>query len=570
MENKIKLIQATCKKQNWQCLEDTHKPWGAKYNCLCPNKHKVYLSWDEVETKEKLYCKECEDEKRIKAIHDACIKHNWKCLETKYKGWYKKYKCLCENNHIVYLWNHNKSEKIWICKACKDEAEMREIHKFCEDQNGKCLENKYKGSSSLTLYSCICKNKHIVNLNWRKSKSRGDWCRQCFEDGVKNEMTPSIILIHEYCKSHNGICLENEYKGIGAKNKYLCRCYENHEFMLTWKNKKTKGWCEYCLNQKIDPIKEMKLIHEFCKSKEGFCNENEFKGFDVKYECSCKKNHKFLLNWIHSKYRFSWCKKCYEESRKNKYLCDPVIEFNNFLEFCDNNKLRLLNQEYKGTAHMYELLCENGHKTTMSWGYIKSYKIRKMQNFNCKECHDMEIFKLVNKFCEDNGGVCLDKGYIPDKCKYNCMCAKNHKFALRWVNMRNRGTWCKKCQKNRFENLIREGVETLLGEGFVKIKPTWLRNPRTNRRLELDWFSDKLKLAIECQGPQHYSKVKKFKMTDESLEYQQYKDQIKRDVCKERGITLIEIPYSNSLTKDNVCEYVKIYLKIIFYIQDKG
>jgi lipopolysaccharide biosynthesis glycosyltransferase len=134
----------------------------------------------------------------------------------------------------------------------------------------------------------------------------------------------------------------------------------------------------------------------------------------------------------------------------------------------------------------------------------------------------MEIFKLVNEFCEEKGGYCLNETYVGMKNNYtyNCICEKNHKFKLIWHNIKKRKPWCHKCQKNIFENMIRCCAEELIGEVMVKIRPAWLKNPKTNRRLELDCFSEKLKLAIECQGPQHYNKIQKFKMTDTDLKTQ--------------------------------------------------
>ena len=64
--------------------------------------------------------------------------------------------------------------------------------------------------------------------------------------------------------------------------------------------------------------------------------------------------------------------------------------------------------------------------------------------------------------------------------------------------------------------------------------------------LKLDIFLPKLSLAFEYQGHQHYNHF----LPAHKLTNQIERDQEKRDICKEKGITLIEIPYWWDLTKE--------------------
>ena len=52
---------------------------------------------------------------------------------------------------------------------------------------------------------------------------------------------------------------------------------------------------------------------------------------------------------------------------------------------------------------------------------------------------------------------------------------------------------------------------------FPKVRPTFLRNPKTNRCLELDGYNKKLKLAFEYDGYQHYIYPNKFHKSYNSL-----------------------------------------------------
>lgn len=80
------------------------------------------------------------------------------------------------------------------------------------------------------------------------------------------------------------------------------------------------------------------------------------------------------------------------------------------------------------------------------------------------------------------------------------------------------------------------------GHKFHSVRPTWLRNPATNRCLELDCYCHDLRLALEYQGKQHYQKTK-FHDTKKDVIYQFRKDQWKAKRCQELGITLLQVPY---------------------------
>ena len=62
-------------------------------------------------------------------------------------------------------------------------------------------------------------------------------------------------------------------------------------------------------------------------------------------------------------------------------------------------------------------------------------------------------------------------------------------------------------------------------------------------QLELDGYCPELGLAFEYQGKQHYV-PEKFFNTTRTLEEQKRTDELKRVLCKQNDITLIEVPYT--------------------------
>lgn len=84
------------------------------------------------------------------------------------------------------------------------------------------------------------------------------------------------------------------------------------------------------------------------------------------------------------------------------------------------------------------------------------------------------------------------------------------------------------------------------------IRPDWLEN------LELDIFLPEKKIAFEYQGQQHFYPIKAWG-GDKAFENMQKRDERKRQLCSQLGITLIEINYTEPLTLDYLSEKIKMH-----------
>ena len=78
---------------------------------------------------------------------------------------------------------------------------------------------------------------------------------------------------------------------------------------------------------------------------------------------------------------------------------------------------------------------------------------------------------------------------------------------------------------------------------FKKVRPSWLRNPKTHRLLELDFYCKELNLAIEVNGQQHYFYTPHFHESEEKFQAQVERDKLKQTICANRGVKLIIIRY---------------------------
>ncbi len=108
------------------------------------------------------------------------------------------------------------------------------------------------------------------------------------------------------------------------------------------------------------------------------------------------------------------------------------------------------------------------------------------------------------------------------------------------------------------EKICRDALEKIYKRKFSRVHPEWLRNPESNRKLELDCYNDELKIACEYNGPQHYVWPNHFPMTREQFLAQNRRDNFKINRCDEMGVYLITVPYN--VPNDLIPDYINHYL----------
>jgi len=112
----------------------------------------------------------------------------------------------------------------------------------------------------------------------------------------------------------------------------------------------------------------------------------------------------------------------------------------------------------------------------------------------------------------------------------------------------------KKPKINKTENKCRNIIENIYKASFPSVRPDFLQSPKTGRNLELDCYNEQLGIALEYNGIQHYKYSPHFHKCKKDFYSQVHRDDWKRQKCRERGITLIEIPYW--ITPDNLETFI--------------
>ena len=116
------------------------------------------------------------------------------------------------------------------------------------------------------------------------------------------------------------------------------------------------------------------------------------------------------------------------------------------------------------------------------------------------------------------------------------------------------GQGCQKCKQSHLENEILNFLKKEKIENITQKKFDWLG------KQSLDFYLPKYKVAIECQGSQHFIEDHFY----EPLETIKERDKLKKQLCEENGVKLlyysnlgIEYPYFVFENKDELLKEIK-------------
>jgi hypothetical protein len=115
---------------------------------------------------------------------------------------------------------------------------------------------------------------------------------------------------------------------------------------------------------------------------------------------------------------------------------------------------------------------------------------------------------------------------------------------------------------SRLEAATRAILEKTFSRPFPKVRPAFLQNAVTGgHHLELDCYNAELKLGVEVNGRQHYEYVPFFHRNKEAFYNQKYRDELKRRLCRDAGVRLVEIPYT--VKEHDLAQYIAKYFNNI-------
>lgn len=290
-------------------------------------------------------------------------------------------------------------------------------------------------------------------------------------------------------------------------------------------------------------IEEMQVL---AKSRKGKCLSKKYMGVYSTLKWKCDLGHvwstkpKNILNG-------HWCHKCAIEATRNAKIKYSVLDMRVLAKARGG---RCMSKKYMKFNHKLKWECSNKHQ-------FLSTPSKVLQGNWCPLCIGRgKTIKTLRELAVSRGGLCLSPKYLGARENAHWECKNRHRWFASPDSVINKDSWCPQCTSGKGETLVRIFFEELFKCKFSKVRPDWLRNKEGNK-LELDGYNEKLGIAFEHQGEFHYRKIRKYTVSDNEFKKRQETDQIKKSICKKKGITLIEVPeVGNMLQKAQLKAYI--------------
>ena len=355
----------------------------------------------------------------------------------------------------------------------------------------------------------------------------------------------------EYNGYHTKVCIicpkHGEFWKTPAKHissKQGCpHCTKEHSIVDNFNSYTTKEW-----------VKKAKEIHgdRYDYSKV------EYKNNHTKVCIICPTHGEFFQ---YPSYHLNGngCRKCADEKL--------LMSQEDFIKKCKEkygDKYDYSKVEYKNCRTKVIIICpKHGEFSVMPRHFIKNGNKHLRE---CPLCSLEERTKTTDEFIKQAKkihGNKYDYSKVEYKGKNNKVCIICPKHGEFWQFPFNhlRGNCCPHCSAEM--NVYETKLFDSLSKDFPELEFIHsYRNKKILNRLELDIFSEKYKLAVEYQGDQHYRPLDIYGGED-SFKKQKERDTLKKKICENNGILLLEFSYNKNEKQDNlITDYYELKTKI--------
>jgi predicted lactoylglutathione lyase len=405
---------------------------------------------------------------------------------------------------------------------------IEEMRSIAEERGGKCLSDTYVNANTSLLWECVEGHQWEAKPNSIKT---GTWCPHCA--GIVKR---TIEEMREIAEERGGKCLSDTY--VNSQTQLMWECAEGHQWKAKPNYIKTGSWCPRCAGKAKGTIEEMRSIAE---ERGGKCLSSTYVNAHRKLLWECAEGHQWEAK-PNSVKTGAWCPHC----AQNKGMIEEMQKI------AEEREGKCLSDTYvnKRTKLMWK--CSQGHQWEATPNSIK-------RGSWCQTCA-RELTKgtieEMQKIAEERGGKCLSDTYVNSQTQLMWECAEGHQWEAIPAGIKI-GRWCQACSSGLGERICKEYLEQIFGKKFPKSYPRWLVNKRGNQ-MELDGYCKSLALAFEHHGEQHYSTKGKFNKSEKGLRRRQEDDRLKRELCKQHKIILIEIPeIPNRISLEVVKAFIK-------------
>ena len=335
------------------------------------------------------------------------------------------------------------------------------------------------------------------------------------------------------------LCLSEEY--ANSQTKMLWECNKSHQWDATYNSIQQGRSCPNCYGNKHKTIED---CHKLAAAKNGKCLSIEYVNSRTKMLWECEFGHKWEVRYKNIQ-EGHWCPECNKNTIQD---CQAAA-------YIKNGKCLSLEYVNNRTKMLWE--CNLGHQWESVYSSVQ-------QGHWCPECVGLKRKTLQDCriLADSRDGKCLSTEYIGAFSKLLWECSNKHQWESCYNNIQQ-GQWCPECAfVGQSQKLLESVLISMVGLGKILInykKINWLRNPETNRNLELDFYFPEIKLAIEYDGIQHFKSCRfggsSIENAQEAFESTKERDKLKNKLISEHPEDIkyfIRIPYWEKLTRENI------------------
>ena len=208
-------------------------------------------------------------------------------------------------------------------------------------------------------------------------------------------------------------------------------------------------------------------------------------------------------------------------------------EFIEKLNQVHDGKVTLLEDSYKGTRYKHKFRCNVcGHE----WDMRGDEAVRGRSG--CPECAIRRSRKTKDEFLQafyerfpDSNYDFSQAEYVNSKTKMKVICPEHGPFMMTPNDLIG-GHGCAMCKMSGMEKVVMQSLKNADISFTLQKKFKWLG------KQSIDFYIPGLKIALECQGMQHYHEIPAFGGADKLSRIQSL-DKRKKELCENHGISVV-------------------------------
>lgn len=219
-----------------------------------------------------------------------------------------------------------------------------------------------------------------------------------------------------------------------------------------------------------------------------------------------------------------------------------------FYQLVKEREMTILDGEYKDKNSPFILQDKDGYKYRTNYGNFKYGNPAIVRETNPFSIHNIKNYIKLNNINVE----LLSEEYINKKTDLKWKCECGNIFYKNFHQIKLRNIFCEDCGK-AYSSLEKKTILALDAFGVNYETEKSFDNCVDKIKLKFDFYIhlDKIDIAIECDGEQHYRPVGKWGGVDGFHEIQR-RDRIKNKFCVDNNIPLLRIKYD----KFDTSEYI--------------